>query len=99
MLSLKQSAVCDDMAKAEWILNYTIDMFMSATMIEKDKHIHELQDKIAEFERKAEGETLRMEEVTATLKAKESVIAELVDKLTAADEASSETLAQAARLV
>jgi len=30
VLSLKQSAVCDDMAKAEWILNHTIDMFMSA---------------------------------------------------------------------
>ena len=98
MLSLKQSAVCDDLAKAEWLLNYTIDTLMSATVHEKNKIIADPQAKIDTFEREAEDETTRLAEVTANLKAKEAVIAELVDKLAAAEKATDDTLTQATRL-
>jgi len=98
VLSLKQSAVCDDLAKAEWLLNYTIDTLVSATVLEKNKIIADLQAKIDTFERQADDETTRLTEVTANLKAKEAVIAELVDKLAAAEKATDDTLTQATRL-
>lgn len=98
VLSLKQSAVCDDLAKAEWLLNYTIDTLVSATVLEKNKIIADLQAKIDTFERQADVETIRLAEVTASLKAKQAVIAELVDKLAAAEKATGDTLTQATRL-